>query len=199
MEAGRRELGLQPGLPAGCGPRAVRRSLRCDLPVALGPAMVRDGTGGPALRQVGPAGPDWRVLRPWPCPGVPAPLARNDPSGLAPWRLRRGLGPALPPRNRRGLPDPLRERAGPGHRQSCSNPEARTPAFPAGYNRQGSTTYHDLRLSWNTPWRGEAALGIDNLFARQPPVAYSAPFHSHDVRRHEVPGRFWYLQYRQQW
>lgn len=81
----------------------------------------------------------------------------------------------------------------------CSNPEARTPAFPAGYNRQGSTTYHDLRLSWNTPWRGEAALGVDNLFARRPPVAYSAPFHSHDVRRHEVPGRFWYLQYRQQW
>ncbi|MBX3725886.1 MAG: TonB-dependent receptor [Xanthomonadales bacterium] len=81
----------------------------------------------------------------------------------------------------------------------CSNPEARTPAFPAGYNRQASTTYHDLRLSWNTPWRGEAALGVDNLFANSPPVAYGAPFHSHDTRRHEAPGRFWYLQYRQRW
>ena len=81
----------------------------------------------------------------------------------------------------------------------CSDPQLRTPAFPGGSNRLGSHTLHDLRLSWTAPWRAQLALGIDNLFDRQPPVSYTAFANSYNVRQFQPPGRSWFLQYRQHW
>ncbi|MDZ3823032.1 MAG: TonB-dependent receptor [Pseudoxanthomonas sp.] len=79
----------------------------------------------------------------------------------------------------------------------CTNPTTFTPTFPAGYNRQASTTYHDVRFTWNTPWNGQVGLGINNVFEKDPPVSYQAFANSFNAAQHEVPGRFWYVQYNQ--
>lgn len=79
----------------------------------------------------------------------------------------------------------------------CTNPLDETPTFPGGYNVQGSTTYHDVRFTWNTPWDGQIGLGINNVFEKDPPVSYTAFANSFNAAQHEVPGRFWYVQYNQ--
>lgn len=79
----------------------------------------------------------------------------------------------------------------------CTNPLDETPTFPGGYNVQGSTTYHDVRFTWNTPWNGQIGLGINNVFEKDPPVSYTAFANSFNAAQHEVPGRFWYVQYNQ--
>jgi iron complex outermembrane receptor protein len=81
----------------------------------------------------------------------------------------------------------------------CSAPQSFTPAFPGGANHLGSHTLHDLRLRWTAPWRAELALGIDNLFDRQPPVSYTAFANSYNVDQFQPPGRSWFVQYRQHW
>ncbi|MBX3725882.1 MAG: TonB-dependent receptor [Xanthomonadales bacterium] len=79
----------------------------------------------------------------------------------------------------------------------CTNPADRSPLFPQGRNRQASTTYHDVRFTWNTPWDGQIGLGINNVFEKDPPVSYEAFANSFNAAQHEVPGRFWYVQYNQ--
>jgi iron complex outermembrane receptor protein len=81
----------------------------------------------------------------------------------------------------------------------CSDPQRDTPAFPGGANHIGSHTLHDLRLRWTAPWRAELALGIDNLFDKQPPVSYTAFANSYNVGQFQPPGRSWFVQYRQHW
>ncbi len=81
----------------------------------------------------------------------------------------------------------------------CSDPQSVTPAFPGGANHIGSHTLHDLRLRWTAPWRAEVALGIDNVFDRQPPVSYTAFANSYNVGQFQPPGRSWFVQYRQHW
>lgn len=55
----------------------------------------------------------------------------------------------------------------------CSDPEG-TPRFPNGANRIASHGTADLTLRWATPWDGRIALGIHNLFDRDPPVSYAS-------------------------
>jgi iron complex outermembrane receptor protein len=55
----------------------------------------------------------------------------------------------------------------------CSDPEG-TPRFPNGANRVASHGTAELTLRWATPWDGRIALGIHNLFDRDPPVSYAS-------------------------
>lgn len=79
----------------------------------------------------------------------------------------------------------------------CSHPDVVTPTFPEGKNRQGSTTVHDVRFTWNTPWNGQVGLGINNVFEKDPPVAYLSFANSFNAAVWDVPGRFWFVQYNQ--
>ena len=77
----------------------------------------------------------------------------------------------------------------------CSNPGG-TPQFPNGENRLDATTYVDLQARWDAPWRGQVTLGLRNAFDQDPPVSYSVSDGNFQPE-YDLPGRFWYLGYRQ--
>ncbi|MDW8478628.1 MAG: TonB-dependent receptor [Xanthomonadales bacterium] len=83
--------------------------------------------------------------------------------------------------------------------ESCGN--ART--FPVcrnqttGRNRLGSTTYHDLQVSYEAEWLKGVRLtaGINNLFDKEPPICLSCSLNGYDASTYDPPGsRFWYLR-----
>jgi iron complex outermembrane receptor protein len=63
-------------------------------------------------------------------------------------------------------------------------------------NKLGGVTYHDISGYWNAPWNAKITLGINNVFDKDPPVAYSAFANSFDAQ-YEVPGQFFYMRYTQ--
>jgi iron complex outermembrane recepter protein len=63
-------------------------------------------------------------------------------------------------------------------------------------NRLGSTTYHDASLFWQAPWNAKVTVGVNNVFAKEPPRSVQAFANSFDPQ-YEVPGRFVYLRYTQ--
>jgi iron complex outermembrane recepter protein len=71
----------------------------------------------------------------------------------------------------------------------CSDPED-------GRNRLASTTYHDLLLSWRTPWFDGLRLGagVNNLFDRDPPACLSCSLNGYEASTYDLPGRFLYLR-----
>ncbi|MEH6422193.1 TonB-dependent receptor [Pseudomonas sp. CGJS7] len=83
----------------------------------------------------------------------------------------------------------LEEECPQAYAQYCSNPKELTNRLPA-------TTYHDVQFRYNTPWNATVAVGSNNVFAKEPPLALTAPYNQFDPQ-YDVPGRFYYLQYRQ--
>lgn len=71
----------------------------------------------------------------------------------------------------------------------CSDPEG-------SKNRLGSTTYHDVQVRYNTPWKGTIMLGLNNAFDKQPPVSYQVSYNMFDPQ-YDLPGRYMYMQYKQ--
>jgi iron complex outermembrane receptor protein len=63
-------------------------------------------------------------------------------------------------------------------------------------NRIGATTYHDASIYWKAPWNARVTLGVNNVFDKEPPTAFTAFANSFDPQ-YEVPGQFFYLQYNQ--
>ena len=79
----------------------------------------------------------------------------------------------------------------------CSDPDhIGLGGEPAPENRIGATTYHDVSAYWNTPWDGKITFGVNNVFDKDPPVAFTAFANSFDPQ-YEVPGRFYYVRYNQ--
>ncbi len=80
----------------------------------------------------------------------------------------------------------------------CSDPTrvVGTPPRLAPRNRIGGTTYHDLQVTYNTPFDGTLRVGARNLFDKQPPRAVS-PFANSFVDSYDIPGVFWYVGYTQ--
>lgn len=66
----------------------------------------------------------------------------------------------------------------------------------AAENRIGSTTYHDASVYWQAPWNAKITVGVNNVFAKEPPRSVQAFANSFDPQ-YEVPGRFVYLRYTQ--
>jgi iron complex outermembrane receptor protein len=60
----------------------------------------------------------------------------------------------------------------------------------------GATTYHDVSVYWNAPWNAKIAVGINNVFDKNPPIALNAFANSFDPQ-YEVPGQFYYMRYSQ--
>ncbi|TAN07413.1 MAG: TonB-dependent receptor [Rhodanobacteraceae bacterium] len=65
------------------------------------------------------------------------------------------------------------------------------------YNRVGSVTFTDLEAGWDAPWHGHLMAGIRNALGRNPPVSYSA-FENSFFPDYDIPGRFYYANYRQE-
>jgi iron complex outermembrane receptor protein len=55
----------------------------------------------------------------------------------------------------------------------CSNPADKT-SWGTGYNAIGATVYADLNVSYKFPWKGSLAVGANNVFDKQPRIAYGA-------------------------
>lgn len=63
-------------------------------------------------------------------------------------------------------------------------------------NRIGGTTYHDVSVFWKAPWNAKITVGVNNVFAKDPPVIFGTFANSFDPS-YEIPGRFVYMQYNQ--
>jgi len=64
-------------------------------------------------------------------------------------------------------------------------------------NGLGSTTYHDLQVSWrNTAWLNgtRLALGVNNVTGKEPPVCLSCSLNGYDASTYDLPGRFIYAR-----
>ena len=77
----------------------------------------------------------------------------------------------------------------------CRDPTA-TAQFPDGSNKLGATTYHDVRLAWKVPTTMPITVsgGINNLFAKDPPICLSCSLNGYDASNYDLPGRFWYVE-----
>jgi iron complex outermembrane receptor protein len=78
----------------------------------------------------------------------------------------------------------------------CSNPVG-SPQFATGENFMDEVWYVDLQGTWDTPWNGRIAAGVRNLSDEDPPVSFSNFSNSFDPQ-YDIPGRFWYVRYTQQ-
>jgi iron complex outermembrane receptor protein len=78
----------------------------------------------------------------------------------------------------------------------CSSPDPDGAGERIAENKLGGTTYHDLSVFWKAPWNGKITLGVNNVFAKDPPTSYSTFANSFDPA-YEIPGRFVYMQYNQ--
>ena len=64
-----------------------------------------------------------------------------------------------------------------------------------GTNKLGSVTYHDVQVTYDTPWyNSRITLGVNNVTDKDPPVSYQAFANSFDASLYEVPGRFPYAR-----
>lgn len=68
---------------------------------------------------------------------------------------------------------------------------ARTPS-----NMLGGTTYTHVQGVWSAPWNAKVTLGVRNLFDKHPPFASDAFANSFDAQ-YLIPGRFFYMNYQQ--
>ena len=85
----------------------------------------------------------------------------------------------------------------PGTASLCSDPDhigLEGRADPQ--NKLAATTYHDLQLRYTVPWNGTISVGLNNVFAKEPPVATQAFANSFDYQ-YDTPGRYMYMEYRQ--
>jgi iron complex outermembrane receptor protein len=77
----------------------------------------------------------------------------------------------------------------------CRNP---TPSaqFPDGSNHLGGTTFQDARVSWKVPVATPFTLsvGINNIWAHDPPICLSCSLNGYDASNYDLPGRFWYVE-----
>ena len=87
----------------------------------------------------------------------------------------------------------------PSLRNLCSNPDnlVMIGGFPAPENRVPSVTFFDLEGTWHAPWKAYVSVGVRNAFDRTPPVSYSV-FANSFFPDYDLPGRFFYARYRQQ-
>jgi outer membrane receptor protein involved in Fe transport len=80
--------------------------------------------------------------------------------------------------------------------QLCSDPDRRIATGAAPRNRLGSTTYHDLQVTYNTPFDGTVRVGARNLFSKDPPRSVQS-FANSFLDSYDIPGVFWYVGYTQ--
>jgi iron complex outermembrane receptor protein len=66
------------------------------------------------------------------------------------------------------------------------------------FNRVGATTYHDIQVGYQLPWKGSVDVGVNNVFNRKPPILYTnSQAISFDPAYYDMPDRYFYVEYRQ--
>ena len=64
-------------------------------------------------------------------------------------------------------------------------------------NALGSTTYHDAQVAWASDAvlkDFRITLGVNNVFAKDPPICLSCSLNGYDAATYDLPGRFWYAR-----
>ena len=65
-------------------------------------------------------------------------------------------------------------------------------------SKMGSRFYTDMQLRWMPELAGSKsfgfALGVNNLFDKDPPACFSCGLNNMDATTYDVPGRYWYLR-----
>jgi len=79
----------------------------------------------------------------------------------------------------------------------CSGPGHLRDRMQAPRNRVGAVTHVDLETSWRAPWNGVFTLDARNALDRNPPLARSYNTFNSFIPDHDIPGRFYYANYRQ--
>jgi iron complex outermembrane receptor protein len=80
----------------------------------------------------------------------------------------------------------------------CSEPDHMENGDPAPRNRVGAVTYVDLEMNWRAPWKGMFTLGARNAFDRDPPLSRAYSGFNSFLPDYDIPGRYFYASYRQQ-
>ena len=78
----------------------------------------------------------------------------------------------------------------------CSDPTRRIATGPAPENHIPSVTYNDASVFWKAPWNAKVTLGVNNILDRDPPRSATTFANSFDPQM-EIPGRFMYMRYTQ--
>ena len=76
----------------------------------------------------------------------------------------------------------------------CNGPV--TADTPDGSHHLGAVTYHDIRATWRVPVATPftVSAGINNLFAKDPPICLSCSLNGYDASNYDLPGRFYYVE-----
>ncbi len=53
-----------------------------------------------------------------------------------------------------------------------------------------------MQVRYELPWNGQVAVGVNNVFDKDPPVSFQAFANSFDSQ-YDTPGQFYYMEYRQ--
>lgn len=87
-------------------------------------------------------------------------------------------------------------------RQVCREPDrfinSPTTGNPirSARNKIGATTYHDAQVSLRTAFNSSIRVGVRNLLDKDPPPALNS-FANSFLQNYDIPGRFYYLSYTQ--
>ena len=78
----------------------------------------------------------------------------------------------------------------------CSQPDNTGSGRVDGTHVLGATTYNDVRVSWKLPVRYDMSIsgGVNNVFAKDPPVCLSCSLNGYDASTYDLPGRFTYIE-----
>ncbi|MFC6839426.1 TonB-dependent receptor domain-containing protein [Xanthomonas theicola] len=82
----------------------------------------------------------------------------------------------------------------------CSEPNFTAPQYlgaPFPVNKIGSNTFHDVQVSYNTPWNATVAVGANNVFEHYAAPSYSQPSSGYSYYGGYDIGRFVYMKYQQ--
>ena len=69
--------------------------------------------------------------------------------------------------------------------------------FLRAEHRIPAATFHDVQVGWKAPWNAKIAVGVRNVFGKDPPVVRNSFAHSFDGAYDLPGGGFYYLQYTQ--
>ncbi len=83
-------------------------------------------------------------------------------------------------------------------KEACNADIEGLPGCPTAtsFSTLGGTTYHDAQVSWNNAFSAEGmklSLGLNNVFAKDPPICLTCSLNGYDAGTYDIPGRFWYI------
>jgi iron complex outermembrane receptor protein len=90
--------------------------------------------------------------------------------------------------------------ADPSNNVECNQPTYNSPSwgFGEGANRVGAIVFHDVQVRYDTPWKGNIQVGVNNVFDKKRPITYSVTNSSATLYDPALDiDRFFYVRYTQ--